>query len=148
MPRAVELRTAAFTSLALCGFAANSLLCRAALGGRLVDPWSFTGVRLASGAATLAVIARVAGRGAPAAADARARGSWLSALALFVYAAAFSLAYVRIGASTGALLLFASVQGTMVGAGIAGGERPSAAEWLGHALAIGGLVALTLPGAS
>jgi drug/metabolite transporter (DMT)-like permease len=42
--------------------------------------------------------------------------------------------------------LFAFVQLTMIGAGIARGERPRIVEWLGHATAIGGLVVLVLPG--
>ncbi|HET9450073.1 MAG TPA: EamA family transporter, partial [Aggregicoccus sp.] len=73
---------------------------------------------------------------------------WPSALALFAYAAGFSLAYVRIGAGVGALLLFGCVQLTMLGAGLARGERPRALEWVGLAVALSGLVGLTLPGAS
>lgn len=137
-------RTVAFAAAALCGFAANSLLCRAALGRGLIDAWTFTGVRLASGALALAILARAAARGtAPESA-----GSWGSAVALFAYAAAFSLAYVRLGASVGALLLFVAVQGTMVGAGLLAGERPRALEWIGHAVAIAGFVAITAPGAT
>ncbi|HUG53816.1 MAG TPA: EamA family transporter, partial [Vicinamibacteria bacterium] len=101
-------RTAAFTAAALVGFAANSLLCRAALQPGLADAATFTTVRLVSGALTLWLLARL-----PAAAVLRA-GGWASAAALFAYAAAFSFAYVRIGAAVGALLLFAAVQTTMI----------------------------------
>jgi len=128
---------AALCIAALSGFAANSLLCRAALGAHAIDAASFTVIRLASGAAILAMLAR-----GPVA---RA-GSWGSGAALFAYAAAFSFAYLRLSTATGALILFGLVQVTMIGSGVARGERPRAIEWIGIAIAIGGLVALTLPG--
>ncbi|MGE6758252.1 DMT family transporter [Corallococcus interemptor] len=141
------MSTPLLTLLALLGFAANSLLCRAALSGgaaRSIDAGSFTLVRLASGALVLALLLRLrrGGRGATR------HGSWASALALFVYAAGFSFAYVRIGAGVGALLLFGCVQLTMLVAGLARGERPRALEWAGLAVALAGLAGLTLPGAS
>jgi drug/metabolite transporter (DMT)-like permease len=140
----VTARKALAATLALVGFAANSLLCRAALGTRSIDPFSFTAVRIGAGAATLVLLARTSSDGARI----RGRGSPGSAVALFAYAAAFSLAYVRIQAGVGALVLFTCVQATMIAAGIRGGERPSAIEWLGLAVALGGLAVLTLPGAS
>jgi drug/metabolite transporter (DMT)-like permease len=54
-----------YTSLALVAFAANSLLCRLALGGRSIDPASFTTIRLVSGAAMLAAIAVIRVYGDP-----------------------------------------------------------------------------------
>lgn len=153
------MHTGLLTLAALLGFAANSLLCRAALAGgeegRAIDAASFTAVRLASGAAVLWALQR-ARRGGGAAggtvgtvgarARAGAAGSWASAAALFAYAAGFSLAYVQLPAGAGALLLFGCVQATMLGAGLQRGERPGAAVWAGLLLAVGGLVALTLPG--
>jgi len=138
----IPLSTTVATAAALLGFAANSLLCRMALRTGEIDAWSFTAVRLGGGAAALLVIARFAGG-----ARVRGAGSNASALALFGYAAAFSLAYLRLGTGTGALVLFGSVQVTMIGWGIARGARPSGAEWAGLALAAGGLALLTLPGA-
>lgn len=139
--------TPLLTLLALLGFAANSLLCRAALSGgaaRSIDAGSFTLVRLASGALVLALLLRLRRGGRTT----KRHGSWASALALFAYAAGFSLAYVRIGAGVGALLLFGCVQLTMLAAGLARGERPRALEWVGLAVALAGLLGLTLPGAS
>ena len=124
-----------FVILALVGFAANSLLCRAALGAGSIDAASFTAIRLAAGALILMLLAR-----------GRRAGSWASALALFAYAAAFSFAYLRLVTATGALILFATVQATMIGVGVARGERPRALEWLGFAIAAFGLVVLVLPG--
>jgi drug/metabolite transporter (DMT)-like permease len=75
-------------------------------------------------------------------------GSAGSALALFLYAAGFSLAYVRIGAGVGALLLFAAVQVTMVGWTTLRGARPSPGQALGLVVALAGLAWLALPGSS
>jgi drug/metabolite transporter (DMT)-like permease len=125
----------------MCAFAANSLLCRAALGPRLIDPVSFTAVRIAAGALVLAAVAwRPAGT--PVARP------WSLALALFGYAIAFSLAYTRIPAAVGALALFGSVQVAMIGWGAVTGHAPTAREWIGLLLALGGLVGLTMPGLS
>jgi len=135
-------RTITLTSLAMLAFAGNSLLCRVALKHTSIDPASFTAVRLVSGALTLWLVVR-ARRG-----TAVGRGNWLSALALFAYAAGFSFAYVSLPAATGALLLFGAVQATMIGHGIWVGERLGRMQLLGLALACGGLVGLLLPGLS
>jgi drug/metabolite transporter (DMT)-like permease len=142
VPRVAE--TAALTALALTAFAANSILTRMALGAGHLDAATFTAVRLAAGAFVLAALVRLkAGAWAPL------RGQGLAGpLALFAYAAPFSFAYLRIGAAVGALVLFGSVQLTMIGWGVVHGERPSARAWIGLALAAGGLGALTLPAAA
>ena len=135
-----DVRLFVITAAALTGFASNSLLTRGALGPDWIDAPSFTLIRLATGAATLAVLLWL--RRAPAV----ERGTWLQAAALAGYAVAFTLAYTRIGAAAGALLLFGAVQATMIGVGIARGERPGALDWIGMLLACCGLVVLTLPG--
>jgi len=75
-------------------------------------------------------------------------GTWLSASMLFLYAAAFSFAYLKLSAGTGALILFCSVQLTMILYGLWSGERPHALQWTGLFLAMGGLVYLVVPGLS
>jgi drug/metabolite transporter (DMT)-like permease len=137
-----SLRVAFFTLVTMLAFAGNSVLCRMALKHTTIDAATFTSIRLASGAVVLGLIVRfvrVARTGA---------GNWWSALALFVYAAGFSLAYVSLSAATGALLLFGSVQATMVGRGIWQGERLARLQWLGLVVALAGLVGLMLPGLS
>lgn len=129
------MRIALLVVLALLGFAANSLLCRAALGAGTIDAASFTAIRIASGALILLVLAR-----------GQRAGNWWSAFALFAYAAAFSFAYLRLVTATGALILFATVQATMISVGVARGERPRVVEWLGFLIAVAGLVVLVLPG--
>jgi drug/metabolite transporter (DMT)-like permease len=141
-----KARAAWTVPLALTGFAANSLLARQALGSELLDPASFTIVRLASGAAMLALLVALGG-GAVAGPRSAGPASWASAGALCVYAAAFSFSYVQIGAALGALVLFATVQVSMIGWGLWRGERPGAVEWIGLAMALGGLVWLTSPSA-
>jgi drug/metabolite transporter (DMT)-like permease len=130
----------ALTVLALLAFAANSILCRLALRESGIDPVSFTLLRLASGAVMLAVLVQWRRRSRPLA------GDWGSALALFAYALAFSIAYLELTAGTGALLLFGAVQLTMVGFGLRQGERWSPLQALGAALALGGLAWLVWPG--
>jgi drug/metabolite transporter (DMT)-like permease len=124
----------------MVAFAGNSLLCRLALQGRHIDAASFTGIRLASGAALLSCLAWSRG------AQPLQSGSWASALALFLYAAGFSFAYLSLPAGTGALLLFGAVQATMILFGLWRGERLQPAEWTGFVIAIAGLIGLLAPG--
>lgn len=126
----------------MMAFAANSVFCRLALGPAEIDAGSFTLVRLAAGAVTLALICAMRGR----AGRMLIRLDVLSAVALFGYAAAFSLAYRELTTGTGALLLFGAVQVTMIAFGLFRGERPGVGEWLGLLLALGGLAWLVSPG--
>jgi len=135
-------RIIALTSLAMIAFAGNSLLCRAALNHTSIDAASFTTIRLISGAVMLWLVVRMR-RGTYA-----DEGGWLSAFALFAYAAGFSFAYVSLPAATGALLLFGAVQATMIGYGVWAGERLLKLQLIGLVLALGGLVGLLLPGLS
>jgi drug/metabolite transporter (DMT)-like permease len=130
------------TLIAMLAFAGNSLLCRVALRDTAIDAGSFTSVRILSGALVLWLIVSLRRQPVPVA----GAGNWASALALFTYAAAFSFAYVGLAAGTGALLLFGAVQATMIGAGLWRGERFSAVQMLGLALACLGLIGLLLPG--
>jgi drug/metabolite transporter (DMT)-like permease len=147
-PPRLSARTALTAALALLGFAANSILCRAALGGRTIDAFSFTALRIGSGAAVLLLLVTMVPGGARGRRLVRGEGGLLSAVALFAYAAAFSLAYLRLQAGVGALVLFVCVQATMIAAGIRGGERPTRVEWIGLAVALTGLAVLTYPGSN
>ena len=129
------------TALALVAFAANSILCRRALGDGSIDPATFSTFRLASGAAALFLFSSLR-RGIASSVG----GSWASASLLFLYAVPFSFAYLSLGAGTGALILFGSVQATMIVSAIRSGERPHPLQWLGLALALGGLAYLVSPG--
>ncbi|CAJ0799013.1 hypothetical protein LMG7141_03610 [Ralstonia condita] len=137
----IALRTVLLTSITMVAFAFNSLLCRLALQHASIDAASFSSIRLVSGAAALALLARAgAGRVEPARAD------WAAAAMLFAYVAFFSFAYLTLSAGTGALILFGAVQLTMLAAGLRAGERFEPLGWLGFALALGGLIYLVSPG--
>ena len=158
------LRIATLTTLSLLAFAGNSLLCRAALKSVAVagsaqltiDAASFTTIRLIAGAIVLWLLVMVLDSRTDARTHAPSigmraisrHGNWLSALALFTYAACFSYAYTQLSAAVGALLLFGAVQATMIGVGIYRGERLQLSQCIGLVLAISGLVGLMLPDAS
>ncbi|MET0754311.1 MAG: DMT family transporter [Pyrinomonadaceae bacterium] len=129
-----------YTIFALACFAFNSILCRLALKTDEIDAASFTLVRLVSGAITLLLISSFVSK-----TNAK-RGNWLSAFFLFAYAICFSFAYINLTTATGALILFGSVQATMIIAAIISGERPRVLEWFGLFLALGGLIYLVFPG--
>ncbi|MBT5559559.1 MAG: DMT family transporter [Proteobacteria bacterium] len=134
-------RTAILTIAAMFAFAANSLLCRLALGDGLIDAASFTTVRLLSGALVLLLITlpRWRSHGRPV-------FDWRFSAALFTYMAFFSFAYLSLSAGTGALLLFGAVQLTMFSAAMLSGERLSLPSWGGLALTVFGLIYLLSPG--
>lgn len=145
-----------YTTTALVAFAANSLLCRMALSEGDIDPWSFTILRLLSGVICLTLVMTVHAQRVPPKAQTATflsspspiitdKGSWLSSISLVVYALCFSLAYVDLDTGTGALILFAAVQLTMIGWGIYQKERLSLVQWLALACALLGFVYLMLP---
>ena len=153
------------TSLAMIAFASNSLLCRLALKHTTIDAATFTFIRILSGAVALWLILEIRTRlrtertasllfegssGSPRVArhSSLKSGNWPSALALFVYAAAFSFAYVDLSVGTGALLLFGAVQATMILWGFRKGERLDAIQVVGFVAAMIGLVVLVFPGLS
>lgn len=136
-----QLRIACLTVVSLVAFATNSILCRLALGAATIDAASFSTIRLLSGALMLMLLARLTGRH-----TVETEGSWRSGAALSLYAITFSYAYVLLTTGTGALILFGSVQATMIIAGLVSGERPTVAEWLGLLIAVAGLIYLVFPG--
>ncbi|MSO49154.1 MAG: DMT family transporter [Acidobacteria bacterium] len=153
------LRLLPLTIFALMGFATNSLLTRAAIRAEHLDAWTFMVVRLITGAIMLWVLVALrgakektsgvflapAGKKTP---DVFSSSSWLMAIWLAGYAVLFTLAYERIEAGPGALLLFGSVQLTMFAAALARGETLSVRHGLGVAIALAGFLVLTLPGLS
>ncbi len=122
-------------------FAANSILCRMALGQGLIDAATFTTVRVCAGALFLFLV--LAPRWLR---SGRSAGNWRAALMLFAYMACFSFAYLSLGAGTGALILFGAVQVTMFIAALRAGEYFGPWSWAGLVFAVGGLVYLISPG--
>lgn len=137
-------KTILFTGLALIAFAANSVLCRLALGEAAIDAASFTIIRLVSGSLVLLFLIKVkSGQSAST-----KSGSWLASLMLFLYAITFSYAYVTLDTATGALILFGSVQMTMILLSLLSGIRLHGTEWAGVVIAFAGFVYLVLPNIS
>ncbi len=132
--------TLLLTLIAMLAFAANSLLCRFALGAGHIDAASFATVRVISGAVMLGLILLPHRRQKGISRD------WRSAGMLFAYMVFFSFAYLSLGAGTGALILFGAVQLTMFIVALRGGEHFTLLSWLGLGLAILGLVYLVSPG--
>jgi drug/metabolite transporter (DMT)-like permease len=137
----VSARTVALAATALIAFASNSVLCRLALRGAAIDAASFTAIRMLSGAAMLVVV--TAHRGMPLQPLA---GTWTTAALLALYAVPFALAYTQLTTGTGALILFGTVQVTMLAAAVGSGDRPRAVQWAGAVVALSGLAYLVFPG--
>lgn len=135
-------KTTILTGLALIAFAANSVLCRLALKDEVIDAASFTIIRLLSGAIVLFLIIISTQKITRLSAN----GSWLASLMLFVYAITFSYAYISLDTGTGALILFGSVQITMILLSLITGDRLHYIEWAGVIIAFTGFVYLILPG--
>ncbi len=131
------------TFLTMIAFAANSIFSRLALVDPANDPVSFTLVRLAAGALVLLLFFLKYRKSVNIVRD---RNFWLAPAALFTYALFFSLSYVQIGAGTGALILFASVQLTMMTVAIFRGHKLNPNEKIGFILAAVGFIYLLLPG--
>jgi drug/metabolite transporter (DMT)-like permease len=132
---------ALLTIVAMLAFAANSLLCRLALGQGLIDAASFATVRVIAGAVTLSLIVLPRWR-----ARVRSSTDWRSVAMLFTYMVGFSFAYLSLSAGTGALILFGAVQLTMFITALRGGEEFPLWSWAGLLLAVLGLVYLVSPG--
>jgi len=135
------VKTIIFTGIALIAFAANSVLCRLALGEKTIDASSFTIIRLLSGAIVLQGILSINGNKT----GSTKKGSWYASLMLFLYAITFSFAYITLNTATGALILFGSVQITMIILSLVSGTRLHATEWFGVMIAFTGFVYLILP---
>ena len=135
------LKTSLLSGLSLIAFAANSVLCRLALGTGSIDPASFTNIRMMAGAVVLFIILRFQANKN----SVTSKGSWFASFALFAYAVTFSYAYVSVDTGTGALILFGTVQITMILLSIISGERLHITEWCGAVIAFTGFVYLIIP---
>ena len=133
-----------YTAFALFAFAGNSILCRLALGERAIDAASFSAIRVLSGVIVLAFIMKLWRN--PRLES--SKGSWKASFMLFIYALTFSYAYISLETGVGALILFGSVQITMVLAGLFLGHKLHYIEWGGLIVAFSGFVYLVMPGVS
>lgn len=137
------IKIIASTIFALLAFAANSVLCRLALGDNAIDASSFTIIRLLSGIIILIVLLQVTRKSNDI--KPKSKGSWLAASMLFIYAIAFSFGYISLDTGTGALILFGAVQLTMIMASVISGNKLHFTEWAGLTIAFLGFVYLIVP---
>lgn len=131
------IRLTLLTALTMVAFAANSVLGRLGLVETDIGAGSFALIRLLSGALTLVVICGLSAR--------PIRGSWTGGVSLIAYALCFSFAYIALSAGMGAIILFATVQITMLGWGLFKGERLSGLQIMGLSVAIAALIWLVSP---
>jgi drug/metabolite transporter (DMT)-like permease len=125
----------------MMAFAANSVLCRLALGAGLIDAATFMTVRVLAAAIVLTMLMAPRWR-----AQSRAPADWRMVLMLFAYMIFFSFAYTTLSTGTGALILFGAVQLTMFAVALRSGERFNVASWTGLVIALTGLIYLVSPG--
>jgi len=136
-------RTIVLTLFALFAFAANSVLCRLALDAEQVNPADFTSIRLLCAALVLALIIIIKDKSVLG--NINQYGSYSGASFLFVYAAGFSYAYITLSTATGALILFASVQFTMLFRGWLVGNKMGYQEYIGILLSLLGFIYFVFP---
>jgi drug/metabolite transporter (DMT)-like permease len=140
------MKTLASTLFALLAFAANSVLCRLALGDNAIDATSFTVIRLLSGIVILIIVMQLTSNSNERKSNkSNRKGSWLAASMLFIYAIAFSFGYVSLDTGTGALILFGAVQITMIMVSVISGNKLHFTEWTGLVIAFTGFVYLIIP---
>ena len=137
----IPLRTGLFTTFSLVAFAANSVLCRLALGENTISASGFTIIRLLAGALILFIILIFKKKKTTG----KSKGSWLGSFMLFLYAITFSYAYITLDTATGALILFGSVQTTIILLSLISGDRLNATEWIGVVIAFLGFLYLISP---
>lgn len=137
------MRTVILTTLALIAFAANSVLCRMALGDESIDAANFTIIRLLSGALVLYMLFKLKSKNIS---TSTTKGNWFSSSMLFLYAITFSFAYITLDTATGALILFGAVQITIILYSIITGHKLKLLEWVGAFISFLGFIYLILPG--
>ncbi|WP_245680760.1 DMT family transporter [Veronia pacifica] len=154
----VHIKKTSMALLALIFFAANSVLCRMALDSDMIDPATFTSVRLISGAIMLSVLLLffsdpVSLNDSPEETKKQTFSFfqapveyWLAAAMLFLYASAFSFAYMYLDTAIGALVLFAFVQLTMLTYAHWQEGGASGIESIGILVSVCGLGYLVSPG--
>ncbi len=135
------VRGSLLLALTMIAFAANSVLNRMAIAGGHIGAADFGTIRLAAGAAMLALLCLALRRKLRLGGSGRATG----VLTLLAYIYGFSLAYEALDAGLGALVLFATVQITMFAGALLRSETVPPRRWLGAAIALAGLAWLLWP---
>lgn len=137
----VDLKLFIFIFISLLFLSANSILARMALVTQNIDAFSFTFLRIFSGASLLLIIYFYKNRTLKF----DMKKNWLSSFMLFLYAICFSYSYINMFAGIGTLILFAVVQLSMILIAIFYKEKLTLNKIVGISLAFVGLVYLLYP---
>ena len=137
----VDLKLFIFIFISLLFLSANSILARMALVTQNIDAFSFTLLRIFSGASLLLIIYFYKNRTLKF----DMKKNWLSSFMLFLYAICFSYSYINMFAGIGTLILFAVVQLSMILIAIFYKEKLTLNKIVGISLAFVGLVYLLYP---
>lgn len=134
-----RILTLGFVSILFLGL--NSIFCKLALVGNHIDAYTFTLFRIIFATITLLIIYIIKHKNIKI----ELKKNWFSGFALFLYAITFSYAYLSLEAGFGTLLLFATVQITMLSVAIFFKEKFNIFKIVGVNIAFAGLVYLLYP---
>ena len=149
--KGIALHRFSLLMAALSAFAANSVLTRMAIEQYGMGSAGFTTLRTISAAAALWLLTVNAPLRQEFSTDSWRRidnRSWHQPVALVVYLLGFTYAYEHLNTATGALILFATVQLTMICHASMQGERMPRPVAIGACVASVGLVQLLVPAGS
>ncbi len=137
----IDLKLFILIFIALLFLAVNSILCKMAISTQNIDAFSFTILRIFSGAILLLGIYFYKNRNLKF----DMKKNWLSSFMLFLYAICFSYSYINMFAGIGTLILFAVVQLSMILIALFYREKLTINKILGIIVAFSGLVFLLYP---
>lgn len=137
----IDLKLFILIFIALLFLAVNSILCKMAISTQNIDAFSFTILRIFSGAILLLGIYFYKNRNLKF----DMKKNWLSSFMLFLYAICFSYSYINMFAGIGTLILFAVVQLSMILIALFYKEKLTINKVLGIIVAFGGLFFLLYP---
>ncbi len=137
----IDLKLFILIFIALLFLAVNSILCKMAISTQNIDAFSFTILRIFSGAILLLGIYFYKNRNLKF----DMKKNWISSFMLFLYAICFSYSYINMFAGIGTLILFAVVQLSMILIALFYKEKLTINKVLGIIVAFSGLVFLLYP---
>ena len=137
----IDLKLFILIFIALLFLAVNSILCKMAISTQNIDAFSFTILRIFSGAILLLGIYFYKNRNLKF----DMKKNWISSFMLFLYAICFSYSYINMFAGIGTLILFAVVQLSMILIALFYKEKLTINKILGIIVAFGGLFFLLYP---
>jgi drug/metabolite transporter (DMT)-like permease len=137
----IDLKLFIFICISLFFLSANSILARVAISTQNIDAFTFTFLRIFSGAILLLIIYFYKNKNIKL----NFKKNWLSSFMLFLYAICFSYSFINMYAGIGTLILFAVVQLSMILIALFYKEKLTSNKIFGVLIAFSGLVYLLYP---